>query len=254
MRFPVYVGFGAVAFHPHWVFEVIAYALASWLYQHQRRQQGDAIDARARRWVTVAAVVGGLIGNRVLDAFEDPLALGAVWTDPMALLGGKTIVGGLIGGLIAVEWVKRRLGVVASTGDLLARPLILGIAVGRVGCFLSGLADRTYGVATRVPWGVDFGDGVLRHPTQLYEIAFLGLLFLFISKTASESQVSGDQFKLFMVAYLTFRLVIDALKPAVSIGGLSAIQWACVATIAYYAPHIPRLVLAARHVDRGRNA
>jgi hypothetical protein len=62
MQFPVYLEFGPLALHPHWVFEVIAYALAFWLYQRQRRQPGDAIDARSRRWVTVAAVVGGLIG------------------------------------------------------------------------------------------------------------------------------------------------------------------------------------------------
>src|ERR1041385_2266405 len=152
MRFPIYVGFGPIAFHPHWVFELMAYVLAFWLYQRQRRRQGDAIDARSRRWVTIAAIAGGLSGNHVLDAFEDPRALAEVGSNPMALLGGKTIVGGLIGGLIAVEWIKRRLGVVVSTGDLLTRPLILGIAVGRVGCFLSGLADRTYGVATSLPW------------------------------------------------------------------------------------------------------
>jgi prolipoprotein diacylglyceryltransferase len=245
MQFPVYLEFGPLALHPHWVFEVIAYALAFWLYQRQRRQQGDAIDARSRRWVTVAAVVGGLIGNRVLDAFEDPRELAGIWTDPMALLGGKTIVGGLIGGLIAVEWIKRRLGVAVSTGDLLTRPLILGIAVGRVGCFLSGLADRTHGIATTLPWGVDFGDGVRRHPTQLYEIAFLAILFLLITRTAGQSRVAGDQFKFFMVAYLAFRLAVDAIKPSVSVGLLSAIQWACLATIAYYAPHIPRLLAAA---------
>lgn len=246
MRFPVYLGFGPIAVHPHWVFEVVAYAAAFWLYQRQRRLQGDAIDARSRRWVTIAAVVGGLIGNRVLDAFEDPRAVTDAWSDPMALLGGKTIVGGLIGGLIAVEWIKRRLGVVVATGDLLTLPLILGIAIGRIGCFLSGLPDRTHGVASSLPWAVDFGDAVPRHPTQLYEIVFLAILFLLMSRTAARWQVAGDQFKLFMVTYLTFRLLIDALKPSVTIGGLSAIQWACLATIAYYAPHIPRLITEAR--------
>lgn len=246
MRFPVYVGFGSVALHPHWVFEILAYILAGYLYRQQRRRQGDSLDARSRRWVLGAAVAGGLVGNRLLYQLEDPVAFAADWANPMALLGGKTIVGGLIGGLIAVEWIKRRLHVVVATGDLLTRPLILGIGVGRIGCFLSGLTDGTYGIATRLPWGVDFGDGVLRHPTQLYEIAFLCVLFALITRLASRLPVAGDQFKLFMLAYMTFRLAVDAIKPAVSIGGLSAIQWACLATIAYYAPHVPRLVSEVR--------
>jgi prolipoprotein diacylglyceryltransferase len=178
---------------------------------------------------------------------EDPVALAARGTDPAYLLGGKSIVGGLIGGLIAVELVKRWRSVVVATGDLLVLPLILGIAIGRIGCFLSGLADRTYGIGTSLPWGVDFGDGVLRHPTQVYEIAFLAGLFAVMVLLDRRLSVLGDQFKLFMLAYMTFRLAVDFLKPAIHIGGLSAIQWACLATLAYYAPHLPRLANEVRH-------
>ena len=121
----------------------------------------------------------------------------------------------------------------------------MGIAVGRIGCFLSGLVDRTYGVATGLPWGVDFGDGITRHPTQLYEIVFLaglGILLLVLSGRLSV----GDRFKLFMIGYLAFRLTVDFVKPAVRIGGLAAIQWAALAVIAYYAPHVPRLLAEVR--------
>ena len=96
-------------------------------------------------------------------------------------------VGGLIGGLIAVEWTKRWLRVTIPTGDLLVVPLVAGIAIGRIGCFLTGLADRTYGLATGLPWGVDFGDGVLRHPTQIYEIVFLTGLAAVPSPAATDS-------------------------------------------------------------------
>jgi phosphatidylglycerol---prolipoprotein diacylglyceryl transferase len=246
MRFPVYLGFGPVSLHPHWVFEALAYLLSFYWYRRQRRRQGDPVDARTRSWVLGAAVVGGLIGNRLLYLIEDPVALAADWTDPTFLLGGKTIVGGLIGGLIAVEWIKRRRRVATATGDLLVLPLLLGIAVGRIGCFLTGLPDRTHGIETGLPWGVDYGDGIIRHPTQLYEVAFLALLFVLMLRLAGRLSVAGDQFKLFMLAYMTFRLAVEFIKPVVGIGGVSAIQWACLATLAYYAPHVPRLVAGVR--------
>ena len=134
----------------------------------------------------------------------------------------------------------------AATGDLLVTPLVLGIAVGRIGCFLSGLADRTYGVATALPWGVDFGDGVARHPTQLYEIAFFAGLAVVLAVLSLRFARVGDRFKGFMIGYLAFRFAIDFIKPAVRIGGLSTIQWAALAVIAYYAPHVPRLLAEVR--------
>jgi phosphatidylglycerol:prolipoprotein diacylglycerol transferase len=247
MSFPVYLRFATLSFHPHAVFEAMAYSAGFYTYLRERRRLGDVVTAQSRTWVVIAAVLGGLVGSRLLYLAENPAALAARWNDTTLLLGGKSIVGGLIGGLIAVEWIKKRLGVVIATGDLLALPLTLGIAIGRVGCFLTGLADETYGIATSLPWAVDFGDGVPRHPTQLYEIAFLAALALLLVMRGRRLAIVGDRFKMFMLAYLTFRLLVDFIKPAVHVGGLSVIQWACVAAIAYHAPHVPRLASELRH-------
>ncbi len=242
MTFPVLLRIGTLEVHPHWVFETLAYAAAFWLYRRLRARGGDVVDARIRWWTIGAAVVGGLAGSRILAWFEDPARIGDVWSDPVALLSGKTIVGGLIGGLAAVEWIKRRLRVTVATGDLLALPAIVGIAIGRIGCFLSGLADGSHGVETRLPWAVDFGDGIARHPTQLYEILFLAVLGVLMARSASRLAVVGDQFKLFMIGYMAFRLFVDFLKPVPRVAGVSIIQWACLATLAYYAPHVPRVL------------
>ena len=241
MDFPVYFSIGSASLHPHWVLETFAWTFAFWLYSRRRRLTGDVVDPRSRAWVIAAAAVGGVIGSRILYLMEDPTRTAAHWSDPSFLLGGKTIVGGLIGGLIAVEWIKRRLGVTVATGDLMAVPLIAGIAIGRVGCFLSGLDDRAYGTATALPWGVDFGDGVPRHPAQLYEIVFLAALGIAIVALRRRPHQVGDQFKAFMAGYMAWRFAIDFLKPAAAVAGLSVIQWACLATLAYYAPHLRRL-------------
>jgi phosphatidylglycerol:prolipoprotein diacylglycerol transferase len=247
VTFPAYLHLGSLALHPHWIFESLAYTTGFYLYRRLRRQSGDVIDSRDRRWVTLAAIVGGFAGSRILSAFEDPLFLADHRFEPRLLLGGKTIVGGLIGGLIAVESIKRLRGIRVATGDLLALPLVVGTAIGRIGCFLSGLEDQSYGTATALPWGVDFGDGIARHPTQLYEILVLAVLgAVLIVRTSTDTTV-GDRFKLFMVVYLGFRLMVEFIKPVVRLGGLSAIQWVCLALVAYYAPHVPRLVAEVRH-------
>ena len=76
--------------------------------------------------------------------------------------------------------MKRYIGLRTSTGDLYSIPLALGIAIGRIGCFLTGLSDNTYGIPTSLPWAINFGDGIPRHPTQLYEILFLLCLIPFL--------------------------------------------------------------------------
>jgi len=247
MTFPAYLHLWSLDVHPHWIFESVAYTAGFYLYRRLRREHGDVIDSRARWWVIIAAMIGGFAGSRVLSAFEDPVFLADHWLQPRLLLGGKTIVGGLVGGLIAVESVKRLRGLRVATGDLLALPLVLGIAIGRIGCFLSGLEDQSYGIATGLPWGVDFGDGIARHPTQLYEVVVLSGLGAMLIIRAGMTASVGDRFKLFMVVYLGFRLLVEFIKPVVRLGGLSAIQWVCLALVAYYAPHVPRLVTEVRH-------
>jgi phosphatidylglycerol---prolipoprotein diacylglyceryl transferase len=248
MTFPVYVRVGPVSVHPHWIFESLAYTVGFWWYRRARRRHGDVVDTRTRWWVIGAAIAGGFLGGRLLAIFENPEALAAHWSNPAYLVGSKTIVGGLIGGFIAVEWIKRRRGVTIATGDLLAVPLAVGIAIGRIGCFLSGLEDGSHGIETRLPWSVDFGDGVPRHPTQLYEIAFLLALAAILTGIARRASVAvGDRFKLFMVGYMSFRFVVEFLKPAPRVGGLSIIQWASLALIAYYLPHVPRLLAEVGH-------
>ena len=218
----------------HLGFEALAYAVGFALYRRLRRERGDFL-ADGTRWTMVVAVVlGAALGAKVLHHAAHPGELLERWREPAVWLGGKTIVGALLGGWIAVELVKRRLGVRRATGDLYALPLVVGIAIGRVGCFLGGSVDGTYGVATALPWGVDFGDGVARHPTQLYEILFLLGLGVVLVRRRGRARAEGADFRLFLAAYLAFRLLVDGWKPAPRLVGLGAIQWAALAGLAWY--------------------
>ncbi|MFY9753733.1 MAG: prolipoprotein diacylglyceryl transferase family protein, partial [Candidatus Acidiferrales bacterium] len=157
INFPVEFPVGSFVISAHFVFETIAYTVGFLFYRQLRENRGDAISDSTRWSVIAAAAAGAAIGGKLLYWFEDPRMLAADWRDPAYLMGGKTIVGALIGGLIAVELAKRILGERRSTGDLFAPAIALGLAIGRIGCFLAGLPDHTYGVASSLPWAVDFG-------------------------------------------------------------------------------------------------
>lgn len=251
MEFPYYFRVGSLNLHPHFVLEALAYAIGFRVYLGLRERWGDPVGSRVRWWVIAATAAGAAVGSKVLFWFEDPGLTLTYWSNPLYLMGGKTIVGGLIGGLMAVEWAKRRLGVTKSTGDLFALPLCMGIAIGRIGCFLTGLADKTYGTTTALPWSVDFGDGVSRHPTQVYEIVFVLLLGIVLWRRSHQPHQNGDLFKFFMVGYMGFRLLVDFLKPGVALMGMTSLQWACLLMLFYYSRDLPRLFPASLGGARG---
>jgi prolipoprotein diacylglyceryltransferase len=248
LRVPdLFVQFEHFAISAHFVFESLAYAVGFALYRWDRRRFGDALDQSNRNSVIVAAVLGAACGSKLLAALEEPMAFANA---PLAVsLGGKTMVGALLGGTLAVEWIKRRLGVTQRTGDLFAIPMCMAIAIGRVGCFFSGLSDHTFGSPTNLPWGVDFGDGIARHPAQLYEIVFLLLLGLMLSWLRRRLPPNGELFRVFLVSYLGWRLVIDFLKPEPTFAGLSAIQWACLLALLFYARDTVRMFMPRRQMQ-----
>jgi prolipoprotein diacylglyceryltransferase len=236
--------------------ETLAYVTGFGVYRGLRTRQGDIV-AEPQRWtVLAAAAVGALVGSRLLGLAEQWPTVEQAWQTGRILEllispGGKTIVGGLLGGWLGVEIVKKFSGIKRRTGDLFALPLCVGIAVGRVGCLIAGLADDTYGKPTSLPWAVDLGDGVGRHPVQVYEILFLALLGFVLTRIQVADPVSGQdfsraerarkkgwalapegtRFRIFIGSYLAWRLVIDFLKPQPLIHGLNLIQWSCVAGI-----------------------
>jgi len=225
----------------HWVFESAAYSVGFWIYSRERKRSGDFLPTADRLSIVVAAIVGAALGSKVLSWFETPQETLAHWNDLLFLMQGKTIVGGILGGVIAVELTKKWIGVTQRTGDLFAVPICIGTAVGRLGCFFAGLPDQTYGVATSMPWGVDFGDGIRRHPTQLYEVVFvLGLAWVLAHVRGVRG---GDRFRAFLVAYLFFRLLIEFWKPGIPVlAGMTAIQWSCVLALLWYSRDLPYLV------------
>ena len=84
------------------------------------------------------------------------------------------------------------------------------IAVGRLGCFHAGCC---YGSVTSVPWGVDFGDGQLRHPTQLYESLFHLLAAVTLYQLYRRQLFRGQHIRLYFLAYFCYRFLTEFIRP-----------------------------------------
>ncbi|CAN5443227.1 prolipoprotein diacylglyceryl transferase [soil metagenome] len=220
----------------HVVFEYGAYTIGTQLFLLARKRSRDVYTTEQRIRIFLGAAIGALVGSHLLGLLERPDLITSAVGMGLQFVAQKTIVGGLLGGLIGVEIAKKVHGYTSSSGDLMVFPLIVAMIVGRIGCHLGGIEDGTYGLATSLPWGVDVGDGVLRHPTNLYEILFLIVLGIALwSSTRVRTLPDGRLFQVFMTCYLVFRLCIEFIKPSfVVVAGCSSIQLACVCGLLYY--------------------
>lgn len=105
--------------------------------------------------VAMVALVAGLIGARamhVIHNFSDfrsnPLEILAIWS------GGLEFLGGVILGVLAVVfYLKKKKQPILAFLDMLAPAMMLGLALGRIGCFLNGCC---FGSPCELPWAVQF--------------------------------------------------------------------------------------------------
>lgn len=159
------------------------------------------------------------------------LALGAV---PGAWLAGSlsslqgpnpalshSVAGALVGAIVGVEIYKAIRGLKGSTGGVFTAPFALGVVIGRWGCLFTGLADGTFGKPTSLPWAVELGDGIGRHPVQLYESAAMALfLAVYLHALAKRRPWALQRgFYALCIAYGAQRFAWEFLKPYPAIVG-----------------------------------
>ncbi|GMN09547.1 prolipoprotein diacylglyceryl transferase [Croceitalea sp. MTPC9] len=235
-----------VKINVHLILEYLAFFIGFRYYVVLRRISGDSISSNNRLSILIGAVFGALLFSRLIAFLENPeLHYQQGW---LHILNNKTIMGGLFGGLLGVELAKKIIGEKQSSGDLFTLPIILGVLVGRIGCFLAGIKEFTYGEETSFFLGMDLGDGIYRHPIALYEVTFLIILFICILKLYKKRKAleSGMLFKIFMLSYFLFRFCIEFIKPnTFLIIGLSSIQYLCLICLAYYSKTLKRGLLYA---------
>ncbi len=213
----------------------VAYALAMLLailcasFLVRSRQKKILPNPADRFAIGLAAFIGAMIGAKVPFIMQlgwDGLFSGTTW-----FADGKTILGGIFGGYLAVELVKRWSGITVRTGDSFALPVAIAVAIGRIACFTVGCC---FGTVTHLPWGVAFPlahdpPGVLRHPTQLYEVAFHLAAAVCLLVADRKKYFVGNQLKAYLLAYLGYRFISEWIRPESKLFmGLTSYQYASV--------------------------
>jgi phosphatidylglycerol:prolipoprotein diacylglycerol transferase len=132
-----------------------------------------------------------------------------------------SVVGALVGAIVGVEVYKAIRGLRGSTGGVFVGPFAFGVVIGRWGCLFAGLPDGTYGTPTSLPWAVDLGDGIGRHPVQVYEslgmAVFLAAYFAGLARRRPWTMRRG--FYALCMAYGAQRFAWEFLKPYPAILG-----------------------------------
>lgn len=226
---PVLGHIGALAIPAYETFVLLAVVAAMLVYAYGVRRHPLGENSI---YLLLAALIGGTLGAKIPVWVTHFREIVAALPDVTPLLSGRTVVGGLIGGVLAVDLTKKRLGIAGRTGNLFAPALALGIAIGRIGCLLRGCC---YGMPTSLPGGIDLGDGILRYPVQIYESLFAFALFAVL--LALRKRVTGDGmlFALFMLAYFSFRFCMEFLRVEPRpYAGFTLAQVVAAGVIAYY--------------------
>lgn len=208
--------------YPVMLFLALLVGIGIYIWQLEK----DGIKSSNAFYIALFGIVGGTIGSKLPLIFMYWNEINSSTNSLNAVLQGRTIVGGLIGGGISVLIAKRLFNIKEKMGNQLAIPIAVAMAIGRVGCLLRGCC---YGKETHLVWGVDFGDHILRHPTQIYEIIFDIAMVIYLSIRKRKGVRPGQLYSIFLNGYLSFRFLLEFIRiEKVSFIGLTDFQILCI--------------------------
>ena len=225
--YPFVLHFGFLTITGYGLMMMAAFLSAGYAIQLELRRRG--LDEEFAASIVWWAVIGGLVGAKLwYVALTGEL-------DTLFRRGGFVWYGGLIGGsagVILAGWLRRVPW--RFTADLVAGPLALGYALGRVGCFL---VNDDYGIPTSLPWGMKFPQGLppttagelkllhvhvpagisditvlAVHPTEIYETALMLFVFWWLWKRRTHAHGMGWLFGCYLMFSGSERFLIEFLR------------------------------------------
>ncbi len=237
----------------HDAFSLLALGVGLVIYYVELRRRGW-LEPRIV-WISIAAILGGALGARLITAWEHLEVYAAFDDVPLTWAiehSGKSLIGALAGGYLATVLAKRAFGYSRSTGDAYLLAIPVAVIIGRIGCYFSELP---LGTPTDLPWGVTVsaeaaaafarcpGCELPMHPSMLYEIAFNLAAVVVILGFRDRVPVPGDALKLYLLAAGIFRVWVETVRgnePQAL--GLTGPQWVLIPLVALLAMHFVRQV------------
>jgi len=202
----------------------MAVSLAVWIRLARRD--------RRLLWIWLAALLGAFVGAKVVyvlaEGWQD-------WGRPDAwqrLAAGKSVLGALLGGYAAVELAKKQVGYPDATGDRFALIVPLGLALGRLGCWLNGCCLGR-ACASRHWWALQDAQGIPRWPAVPVEFGFNLAALVVLAVLRHRGRFPGNLFHLYLIAYGLFRLAHELVRDTPRlIGPFSGYAFAALAVAA----------------------
>ena len=196
---------------------LLAWILLSFRARYNQQFTSEAISDLIF-FSALGIILGGRLGYMIFYDWRmllsQPLVLFQTWK------GGMSFHGALIGAMLALIWLSFRMKrPFLELTDFIVPVVPLGLALGRIGNFIN---DELLGRPTTLPWGMVFPNGgpLPRHPSQLYEAFFEGLvLFLILWFFSRQPKPLGAVSGLFLFAYGLFRFSLEFFRePDIQIG------------------------------------
>lgn len=210
---PILFEIGSFPIYSYGLLVALAFFAGSMWVTYRATRAGELVDFYFQAIVWM--ILGGFFGARLLYVLYYP---DLYLSDPLRILtdrGGLVWYGGLVSALV-VLWlfVKKKHLNLARMADVMAPPAALGLAIGRLGCFMTGCC---YGKATTLPWAVQFPPGhethpAYVHPAQLYESLLLLVLVAILVAIDKRRYPAGVLGCLFVVGYGIIRFFLEYLR------------------------------------------
>lgn len=215
----------------------IAFLVAYWVASYEFKRKGLSENLLGN--VFLAIIIGGIGGAKILYVVEN-VPISQLISNPLGYLlsrGGLTFYGGFIGAVILLLIVAKR-GKTSfwKIGDAISPSLALAYAIGRIGCFLVG---DDYGIKSNLPWAIAFPKGLPPttdrvHPTQLYEVIAMTVVFFIIWKIRKKPAPNGWLFSIYLILAGFERFLIEFIRSTTPspIPHLSVAQFMAIVLIA----------------------
>ncbi len=217
--YPIIAKFGPITIYSYGLMVALAYLLGLYVARYEAIRKGIKLDLLYD--LAFYLVIGSLIGARLYyialfdgaSFVKNPISIFKIWEGGLAIHGA--IIGGILTGILFTRLRKVSFWKLA---DLIAPSIILGQAVGRIGCFLNGCC---FGVPTQSIFGVRFPEensahiayqDLALHPTQLYEFILNLIGFFALWSMRKKMKREGNLFLLYLMIYSFIRVLVSSLR------------------------------------------